>query len=460
LIKVRPDTEVTPELVTAIVARWRKDDLPRLQKLRKYFRVKNDILSRSVNDDKPNNKLAHGLAKYIAKMATGFFMGEGIRTATEDNEYKEWLDLYLQDGATGDPSFELAKEMAITGEAFEVLYINEASELRSVRFTSEEMIPVYSLSVGEFLAFAVRVYDEEDLITGKKVGYAEVYTKHEIIEYREQNGKYVALENGRRPHFLGDVPVLVYWNNEERTGDFEDVLSLIDAYDKSQSDTLNDFEYFTDAYLVIVGASGGIAGAGNGDFEEEEKAIRTLKRERILYLDEKGQAEWLIKQINDTAVENFKNRIRNDIFFLSQVPALSDESFAGNLSGVALRYKLFGLEQLAAEKEKRFLPAYRKKLRLLTDYINTRYNTNFKASEIGVKFDRNTIDNLLDLANVVALLDGKVSKETLLELLPFVKDSRSEITQLLKEIAEADDIPMADSEAALRMAGVGRDGIN
>ncbi|MDU5141074.1 MAG: phage portal protein [Paenibacillus dendritiformis] len=451
MIKVRPDTPITPEVVGKIIERFKRDDLPRLQRLRKYYLVKNDILSRTVNDEKPNNKLAHGLAKYIAKMATGFFMGEGIRVSTPDEAYKEQLDELLKDGATGDPSFEIAKEMAITGEAFEILYINESADLRSVRFPAEEVIPVYSLSVGEFLEFAVRIYVEEDLLTDNKVDYAEVYTKSEVITYRGTEGRYAEVD--RRTHALNDVPVVIYWNNEERKGDFEDVITLADAYDKSQSDTLNDFEYFTDAYLVIVGAGGGIVGS-DPESEEDEKAIRTLKRDRILFLDEKGQADWLIKQINDTAVENFKNRLRNDIFFLSQVPALSDESFAGNLSGVALRYKLFGLEQLAAEKEKRFLPAYRKKLRMLTDYINTRYNTNYKASAVKVTFDRNTIDNLLDLANVVALLDGKVSKETLLQLLPFVKDAKEELKRLFKEIADIEGIPMADEEEALRLAGV------
>ncbi len=447
MIKVRPDTLITPELIAAMIARWKKEDLPRIQRLRKYFAVENNILNRTMSDEKPNNKMAHGLAKYIAKMATGFFMGQGIRVAAPDAAFQERLKDLLQDSATGDPSYELAKEMAITGQAFEILYVNEESDLRSVRFPAEEMIPVYSLSVGEFLEFSIRMYTEEDWITGKKMEFAEVYTASEIIVYRlEASGKYV--ESERRPHLLGDVPVIVYWNNEERKGDFEDVMSLIDAYDQSQSDTMNDFEYFTDAYLVIVGADGGIA-----EEDEDENTIKRLKRERILFLDEEGQANWLVKEINDTAVENFKNRVRNDVFFLSQVPALSDESFAGNLSGVALRYKLFGLEQLAAEKEKKFLPAYRKKLRMVTGYINTRFNTHYEAGEIAVSFDRNAIDNLLDLANVVALLDGKVSKETLLKLLPFVKDAQAEFKRLIAELAQMDDIPNVDREAALALMG-------
>jgi len=54
-------------------------------------------------------------------------------------------------------------------------------------------------------------------------------------------------------HYFGAVPIAVFKNNEEEVGDFEKVISLIDAYDKMESDSLNDFEYFTDAYLALYG---------------------------------------------------------------------------------------------------------------------------------------------------------------------------------------------------------------
>ena len=43
-------------------------------------------------------------------------------------------------------------------------------------------------------------------------------------------------------HYFNDVPVSVYINNDELYGDFERVKGLIDAYDKTQSDTANDFQ--------------------------------------------------------------------------------------------------------------------------------------------------------------------------------------------------------------------------
>ncbi len=414
--------------MTKIIKKFQQHELPRFEQLEKYYQVKNNILNRPKTDRKPNNKMAHGFAKYIANMATGYFMGEGVRVETADEGYKALLD----ELNAMDMNFEIAKEMSKKGIAFELLYMNEQSEIRSRYFKAEEMIPIYSYAVDEFLEFAIRLWQEEDLLEEKTVNYAEVYTKDEIILFQQvkKDKKYIEVQ--RDKHYFGDVPVVVYWNNEERTGDYEDVITLIDAYDKTQSDTANDFEYFTDAFLVIVGAAGGLENVTEDD-EEGKKAAKTLRNERILFLDEKGQAQWLIKEVNDTAVENFKNRIAKDIFFLSLVPALTDESFAGNLTGVAIKYKMIGLEQLAAIKEKKFLPSYKKKLRIVTRMFNLRLNRNYDANSVETKFDRNMISNIKELAEIVALLDGIISKESQYELLPFIKNVRDELSKALQD---------------------------
>ncbi|MEC1178529.1 phage portal protein [Metasolibacillus meyeri] len=431
MIKVSPGTEPSAKLVKKIIKKFQMEELPRLQKLEQYYQVKNDILGRQLSSEKPNNRIAHGFAKYITNMATGFFMGEGLRIDTEDTEYKKELEEALGDHAN-ETNFEVTKEMSKKGISFELLYMNEHSEIRSRYFKAEDFIPVYSTSVSEFLEFAIRVWQETDLLTGKTISCAAVYTRTEIITYRQKLDKKYE-EVGRELHKFPDVPVMIYWNNEEVKGDYEDVLTKIDAYDKAQSDTANDFEYFTNAYLVIAGAAGGLEKVGEYEDEEGRKAAKTLRQERILFVDEKGQAQWLVKQVNDTAVENFKNRIYDDIFFLSLVPALTDESFAGNLTGVAIRYKLIGLEQLAAIKEYKFLPAYKKKLRLITKMINLKKNRNYDASTVKVYFDRNMTDNLKELAEIAALLEGIISKETQLSLLPFIKDKQEELQRVLAD---------------------------
>jgi SPP1 family phage portal protein len=70
-------------------------------------------------------------------------------------------------------------------------------------------------------------------------------------------------------------------------GDFERVIDLIDAYDSMQSDSLNGFDYFVDAYLALYG------------FTADESDIQKMKENRVLLMDEGTSAEWLIKNEND-----------------------------------------------------------------------------------------------------------------------------------------------------------------
>ena len=163
-------------------------------------------------------------------------------------------------------------------------------------------------------------------------------------------------------------------------------------------------------------------------------------------MDEKGQAYWLTKNVNDAAGENYKDRIYKDIFFLSQVPALSDESFAGNLTGVAIKYKLIGLEELAIMKQNSFEAAQKKLVKLVTEYINLRYNKNFDPEIVQQKYERNFIANEAEMITNARNLENIVSRDTQLQMLPanIVPDSRKELEKIQKEMMESERLPYVD----------------
>ena len=68
---------------------------------------------------------------------------------------------------------------------------------------------------------------------------------------------------------------------------------------------------------------------------------------------------------------------------MSHVPHLCDESFGGNLSGVAIAYKLWGLEQLCAMKERKFKKGLQRRIELITNILNIKGgHYDYKDSEI------------------------------------------------------------------------------
>lgn len=434
--------------ITKIVNKFLANEVTEFFRLQQYYDVKTEILNRTMEEGKPNNRLAHGFARYITNMATSYFIGKPIRYVTDDEEYQEILTKELQNNYIDTVNFEGSKEASKKGIAFFLLFLDESGILRIKKCDAETIIPIYSPKLGEFLEGAIRIWEERD-INGKLIAqYAALYDKREIWTYKRTSSTGIfALEN-LDTHMFDDIPVIVIWNNEEVCSDYGPHISLIDAYDRAQSDTANDMDYFSDSYLCIAGASGMTEEAVLDDTPEADRKAADLRKNKILYLDEKGQAQWLTKNENDTASENYKNRIYKDLFFLSQVPALSDESFAGNLTGVAIKYKLIGLEELAIMKQSKFEAAQKKLVKLVTDYINMKYNKNFDPETVTQKYERNFISNVEETINNTKNLEGIVSKQTQLRMLPsdIVKDVNSEIEQISKEKHEEEQIPEVDTD--------------
>ena len=442
------------KFLTKLVDKFLSDEVPVFRKLQAYYDVQTDILSRTMDAGKPNNKIAHGFARYISNMATSYFMGKPIKYVAENEEYQELLQKELGNNYIGTVNYEASKEASKKGISFLLLFLDEAGTLRIRKCEAETMIPVYSPKLGEFLEGAVRIWNEYDIDGNLLVQGAALYDKREIRTYKRSGiGSVFQLEDVQK-HMMDDIPVIVIWNNEEACGDYGPHISLIDAYDKAQSDTANDMEYFSDAYLCISGAGELTENIGADEGEEPENKAADLRRNRILFLDEHGQAQWLVKNINDTAAENYKDRLYGNLFFLAQVPALSDESFAGNLTGVAIKYKLIGLEELAIMKQSKFEAAQKKLVKLVTNYINLKYNKDFDPETVQQKYERNFVANDEEIITNVKNLEGIISDETQLRMLPasIVPDVRAETEKIRKEAAMAEGIPYIE-DRDLEMEG-------
>ena len=389
-------------------------------KLENYYNAKNDILSRTMRDaSKPNNKIANSYASYITDTLVGYFVGKPISYNGNDPDILNELQMIFEYNDEADENAELAKNASIYGVAYELLYMNE----NVVRFKSldpKECIPIFDDTLDNNLLAFIRYYDNYDVVQDKTITIIEVITDKETVRYQTTStlGSLTFIES--YPHYFGMVPVAIYKNNEEESGDFEQVISLIDAYDKLESDSLNDFEYFVDAYLALYG------------FTAEPEDIAEMKENRVLLMDEGTSAEWLIKDTSDNNIENIKNRIDADIHKFAKCPNLADKEFASNASGVAIKFKLLGTENKVAIKERKFKRGLQQRLELLANIKGVLAN-GFDWRSIDIIFTRNIPTNDTDIANMVNTLSGIVSEETLLAQIPFVEDVASEIERLDKE---------------------------
>lgn len=153
-------------------------------------------------------------------------------------------------------------------------------------------------------------------------------------------------------------------------------------------------------------------------------------------LSQDGEIGFLTRQFDEVSVEVLRKSIVTDIHKISGVPDMSDESFAGNASGVAMKYKLLNLEQITKTKERYFTEGLRYRLECLSNIIGIK-GGHIDPKLIDITFTRSLPQNELELSQVVATLDGKVPQETLLSLLPFVKDPQSAAEELRQQKQDA-----------------------
>jgi SPP1 family phage portal protein len=165
-------------------------------------------------------------------------------------------------------------------------------------------------------------------------------------------------------------------------------------------------------------------------------AVDKLKTEGIIEVMENGDVKFVTKEIQTEALENHLNRLEKNIYKFSQVPDLSDENFAGNLSGVAIRFKLFGLETKCIIKERKMTRAIRDLFRIMCVPLAVQTGKEPDALNLKIEFTRNVPNNITELVDTVTKLDGKVDKETLLALLPFIDNPKDVLERLKADIEE------------------------
>lgn len=406
----------------------------RLLKNKQYYDGHHAIEAKKREDDSaPNNKVVCNHAKDISDTATGYFMGNPITYSNSGEQDIEPLMTAFDEANVDDVDADNALDMSIYGAGYEYVYVKQG-EAKPI---SKNISPLSTFiivddSIEENELCGVYYYKRKNSVENSYTYVATVstanYTYVLNIDDSEADIPRMVTETPER-HFFGEPQIIEYLNNKEAIGDFEQQIPLIDAYNTLMSDRINDKEQFIDAVLVLYGALMG------DDEEEVSEAQKQLRKEKLLELPADAKAEYLLRQMDENGAEVLRKAIKEDIYNFSHVPNFMDENFAGNVSGVAMEYKLLGLEMITKVKERQYKKGLRKRIRLYCNFLNMKAVL-MEAGSIMATFSRALPKNLQELSQIVANLQDNVSAKTLLKLLPFVEDPDYEIKEVKKQKAE------------------------
>lgn len=424
-------TEPTAQVINNLLnGSIRKKQIEHYDKLYSYM-MNEAVVSREA----PHQILAvTNFARYISKTNVGYLLGNPVQyLASEQYNIDAITDLYRKQ-TISKLDVELAKDASVFGHAFERIYTDENSESWSTRVDPRNVILVYDDTVKHEKMFAivyVPSYDEKGDVIDNQFE-ATILTPTMVMERTLKNGELIGNEEDDSVHSFGEVPIIEYPNDSDRVGDFEPVISLIDAYNILQSDRVIDRERLVDAILAFYGS----------DFDEKQR--KELKDSRIIAnMPEGSKIEYVIKNIDEADADVLRQTIATDIHKISMTPDMSDENFAGNSSGVAILYKLLAFEQHIKDKERYFEDSLMDRFRIYNQFLVTKSSMSIvPTEEVDAVFKRALPQNDLETSQMINNLVGTgiVDKETLAAQLSFVQDAKETVELAEAEVSEDMDL--------------------
>ena len=406
--------ELTKAKIQKIIQLWRGEELQQLLKYKDYYDGKQEIQNKYVEDEtKPCNKITVNQCYRVVQSYAGYLSGIPI-SYTSDEDISDILDILKYNDYHKEDN-QLLHDALIYGVAYELNYLDEEAQQRFIYLNPTEVIPIYKNSLERPLIAVIRIYSANDVDDTSK-NYLDIYTDSEIQHY-ETDMSYTAMKLiSVEPHYYGMVPVVDFELNSDRTSIFAQIMDLQDAYNKLLSANVDDYEAFVDSYMYLKGLT--------ADADELAK----MKVNRILLLDEDSDAGYITKPDNSEGVKNLLDKIEDRIERIAQAPDFNDESF-GNASGISIKYKLLGMENICSNIEANMRQALQKRLELICA-IQKLTATEFVWRDVNIVFTRNIPVNETEQAELVNKLRGLVSDKTLLSILQFIPDVDAELELL------------------------------
>ena len=425
MFSIEPNTILTPTLLAKMIFKFNTAVLPQIQTYKDYYDGIQPILNKQYQDaTKPCNKIVTNYCQDITDAYCGYIASPGYISYNSEQNIEDIIEILNYNDYQEEDSHFLLDALKV-GVAAELMYIDKDAKVRFRTIDPLTCFGVYDNTLSGDLRYFVRIYkaDEWD----ESINYCvDVYDDINITHYNMagMGGQLTLL--GQSRHYFSQVPANIFYLPDEKSV-FDGVMGLQDAANEILSDEVDDYSAFCDAYFALIGVD---------PTEENIEQIALMKQNRTLVLPEGSTAQWLTKNASDTQVENILKRIHDNIYRIAKCPDFSSETFVGGVSsGIAIRYRLTGMETKAAMIAAAMKKALQRRIEIICGVESLKLGEEI-FRDIDISFTRNIPEDNSSIVNLVNALKGTVSDATLLAQIPFVKDVQAELDAVANQKKE------------------------
>lgn len=335
-------------------------------KMYRYYRGDTDAIRKYLFvTERSNLKINTNYIKKFIREEVAYTVGNDItyESRSDNDEIVENIEYYTAHWNELHDS-DLMKYLLIFTKVYEIYYIDDNAE-----FCSKIIKPTdgyaYFDSVSGKVLFFIHAFKNDFENT---ISYIDVYTSDKIYHF---DSKFHEISQPTA-NIFGEVPVTIGDLTEEGVDDslYKDLKGLQDAFETNLSDIGNEISDFRNAYLLFKNAS------------VEPEKIPEMKKLGIIQLKNKNSdAEWLIKNVNDTFIQNTLDRYE-DVMYQLACHINHNEKLQSNLSGIALRSRLIVLENKCSLEIKAHKNMVKNRIRFLFKYLDIKKNKKFDYKDV------------------------------------------------------------------------------
>jgi SPP1 family phage portal protein len=436
----------------------RQTKIAKIKENDQYVKGKNPETLNEASQGDPDNRITIPLAKMAVETLCGYAGRAGDiqvnwelleakedETGQEQAQEDEYINIRRQIAEFNEAGIETSElyQTALTqGVAYELFWVTtdkQNSEVPMGVTPEYKIIPnsqgvvIYSNDIKPKEKAFLRFSQEEDKCI------ADIYypKKSERWVKKEKESNWTRESKGDTIYPYTDVPVAVYPINPDELPVFEAEKDLITGNDKLLNKSVNEVDRFNALIALLPGAA-------DKDFIEKLKKLKVMDN-----LDKfENWPDYLQKDLNGVG-EFYKetaDRLERLFHKSIKIPDFSDEDFVNAQSGLAMAYKLIGLEFVASKIETYFFKGLKQRNKLINQALK---DQNIKADEYKMVLSpqRNLPIDEKAKVEIAQMLIGILSTETLLRFLPrsIVEDVQKEKARIEAEKPKG-TIPGLDGE--------------
>ena len=459
---------LTAEKISALITADASDPLKRQARVgQRYYEGNHDIKQYKLyyrdrdghlaeDKTKSNIRISHPFFTELVDQAVQYMLsGKDGYVFSDLPELQSMLDeAFNKNDAFTAELYDTLTGCLVKGSDFMYAYRDEDGALAFQWADSLGIIEVRAEDTDDHAEYVIFWYIDRFDKDKEAIRKIQVWDKAQVVYYIQEGSKSVTLDpnvtENPRPHVtyedgsgegLGFIPFFRLDCNRKRLSSLHPVKPIIDDYDVMNCALSNNLQDLTEGIYVVRNYQG----------DNIEELVQSIRAKKAVGVDDEGSVD--IKTVDiPYEARKIKLEVDEDNIYRFGMGFNSQKVGDGNITNVVIKSRYALLDLKCNKLELQLRKFLRKILRVVIDDWNARNGTAYQDKDAYFRFDRETITNATDNAQI-ELYEAQAEQTRINTLLSLAE--RLDDETLMQSVCDVLDIDYEEIKGRLPKSEAG-----